>query len=269
MSESTVPVPPTARSMPRSGRVRRWVAGVLALLVLGGALFFEVSLLRAQHALDTAPICAAGAVTRECRQLVRLTVTDVRVTHGRNLDVTLSTHEAGAIGLLDSRAAAAENIRAGDSLIGQRWHGRVVRVDGDGVTADTLAMPSNTALGWLILVVVAAIVAHLTLRSITRQRLWDRLGRRPQLAAETRLVGAIGLVLLVVLTTGVVLLIPYPVAGAAVVLAYVALLIYGLFVPYYPRRLIIRAVGSEERFAPLPRQMPRRVAGPVSGDPDH
>jgi len=103
-----------------------------------------------------------------------------------------------------------------------------------------------------MLVFVLGLLAHFLLRSASRRRIWDRLGRHPSLSAETRLVGATGSILFAILATGFMLLVFGVVAGAAVIGLYAALIIYGLFVPHYSRRLILRAIESEAQHSPPP-----------------
>jgi hypothetical protein len=66
-----------------------------------------------------------------------------------------------------------------------------------------------------------------------------------------------------------VLLIAGVTAGAAVIIAYQLLIIYGLFVPQYSTRLIRHAIAAEADHGSPAVPSPRRVVSPVSNSADH
>ncbi|HEY2794158.1 MAG TPA: hypothetical protein VGJ28_17465 [Micromonosporaceae bacterium] len=117
---------------------KRWLIGVTAMVGLTAVLPFAVSSIDDQHALNSAPICPTGHVNRECRQLVPVTVTSVRLIKGRDPSAIIRTTELGEIELVDNGGNIPDRLRAGAPLSVEVWRGVAVRVDVDGESDDTL-----------------------------------------------------------------------------------------------------------------------------------
>jgi len=135
---------------PRPGRLpwKRLISGLLALLGLGLVVTFSVSSIRAQHALDSAPICSNGVTHPDCRQRTATTVTSVRV--GTTRDGAFEDIDTRDFGQIDLSDAGARTIRVhtGDQMIVEVWRGQPIAVDASGSSFSTLAAPSNAGIGW-------------------------------------------------------------------------------------------------------------------------